>query len=557
MCFLHGFLAAVTILVAYAKMFLMKNSVVKKSFWLKIWFSLKTGIKRPTFMVFVAYFILILVAFIGFLNQTIICDNVVRMGVYEKMSLPEFIKEGTTAPNGRWGNVLFYFIYNPLSHLGFNYENNQWIFFVIDFIILAISLTLLYSIFSKLIPLRKKYMKVLLFMVLALIVVNPFMVESLAFMIPNHSHTLLAVSLAIYFLVSPKKRHLIWTALFSTLAICTYQSYYSTLLLLGVVALFLENKQKIDKKLLKQLFVLFAIIALGVVIWLVSVKVYGKVFHVSEIKGTSLSMAPLALLKRLLRACSLAFSELLCGSGIYKTYGILYFVFFALGAWLIVGYAIKRELSKVLFVCVFMVVSAILPVAYSVVASYFYVAPRTLLPYFAVLVCLALLCLSNIKTDRCSIVMILGIGLFLGINIFHISGMITDIQISNKIELSEVSLIAERIRRYEEKGKYSINTIIVYCTGNNGKIAFDIAHTNHPDGFNSSHHLTATDWSDVALLSRFMGRNFEQIEEIIDEEKAKKKFPNYSNDNMNEILSRFDPDERLVFDKNVMYWITY
>ena len=62
----------------------------------------------------------------GFLNQTIISDNITgRMERYDSENIIEFMNEGATAINGRWGNITYYLIHKPLSLLGFNYTHNQ------------------------------------------------------------------------------------------------------------------------------------------------------------------------------------------------------------------------------------------------------------------------------------------------------------------------------------------------------------------------------------------------------------------------------------------------
>ena len=49
--------------------------------------------KSKSFKVFWIYFALIFIAFNGLLNQTLICDNVLRLDRYDNMSLGEFMKE--------------------------------------------------------------------------------------------------------------------------------------------------------------------------------------------------------------------------------------------------------------------------------------------------------------------------------------------------------------------------------------------------------------------------------------------------------------------------------
>lgn len=129
----------------------MRRGIFKKS---RNW--LKAFIRSDNFKHFLCFLALLTVAYMGFLNQTIISDNITgRMERYDSESIIDFMNEGATAINGRWGNITYYLIHKPLSLLGFTYTHNQWTYFVIDITVFAIALTVTYEVFQRLIS-RKK-----------------------------------------------------------------------------------------------------------------------------------------------------------------------------------------------------------------------------------------------------------------------------------------------------------------------------------------------------------------------------------------------------------------
>ena len=508
-------------------------------------------LKSPIFKVFLGYLALIFVTFCGFLNQTLISDNVLRMDQYDQMSPGEFMSDGTTSINGRWGNIVYWLIHAPLSKLGFTYEHNQWIYFVIDFIVLAIALTIIYSVFARFIKDDHKR-HFLLFLAVALIAVNPFMVESLAFMIPSHPQALLCTALAIYFLASNHKRRYLWTILMSIATICTYQSYYSHLFVLGTIVLYLKNQAKIEKSLGKEFLKHLGAIAIGMASYFVSVFIYCKIANVKQAKGTHLS-SPLHLLRELIHVLRATLEELWRNCGIYHLRGILVAILVATAILLIAKLIQSRQKRNIIYGLFFIVIAAIAPVAYGAISTDFYLAPRILISYFTVLAGFLILIIYYRPSTKTSTALMILLTLFTAANVFQSSSLITDIQISNRIELGELEVIYKQIEFYEATSGQTVDTVVVYNSGRVGEVLFDRTHTNHPDGYITSHLITGSEWSNVAWLQKITGRKFQHIEKSACGEEVFEVFPSYEP----EQLTRFVPTERIKFDQNTLYWITY
>lgn len=509
-------------------------------------------LKSSVFKVFLCYLAIIFVAFCGLLNQTLICDNVLRMDQYDQISLGEFMSGGATSVNGRWGNITFWLIHAPLSKLGFTYENNQWIYFVIDFIVLAISLTIIYQVLCGYLKNDKKT-HILLFLAVALIAVNPFMVESLAFMIPSHPQALLCTALAVYFLSGKNRYRYLLVTLFSIATICTYQSYYTHLFVLGTIVLYLKNKAKINKPIGIEFLKHIGTIIVGMATYFISVFAYCKIMGVEQAKSTTSNLSPFHLIRQLLHVLRVAFDELARGFGIYHIYGILIIILATAAIFLLIKLIQTRKKKTIIYGILFIGLALILPVAYGAISDDFYLAPRILITYFTVLAGFLVLALYYKPTLKAQTIMAILLTIFTSANIFQSSGLITDIQISNKLELHELRLISKQIEQYENESKNTIDTVVVYNSGRNGEVMFDRTHTNHPDGYNTSHLITGAEWSNVAWLQKITGKNYAHVERSAYGDEIFEVFPNYNR----EQLTRFVPSERLKFDQNTLYWITY
>ena len=379
------------------------------------------------------------------------------------------------------------------------------------------------------------------------------MVEALAFMIPNHPQALLCVALAIYFQTSTKKGRYLWATLFAIAAICTYQSYYAHLFILGLIALYQQNKGKFDKKLAVNAIKHIGIIIAGMATYFISVFAYCKIMNVEQAQSTTSNLSPLHLLRELLHVLRMAAENLWKGCGIYHLRGILIFILAAAAIYLLIKLIQSHKKQNIIYGILFIGVALVVPVAYGAVSTEFYLAPRILISYFTVLAGFLILALYYKPSTKTTIVITILLALFSAINVFQASSLITDIQISNAVELSELELIHKQIDIYEAESGQTIDTIVVYNTGRVGEMTFDQTHTNHPEGYNTSHLITSTEWSNVAWLQKVTGKPYRHIEKSTNDADFREVFPEYQT----EQLTRFVPSERLKFDQNTLYWITY
>ncbi|MBR3164484.1 glucosyltransferase domain-containing protein [Candidatus Saccharibacteria bacterium] len=535
------------------------------------------------------------------------------MDFYESTNLGSFFLEGATAANGRLGNLTFFLLHRPLASLGITYTNHQWLFYLIDFAVLALSLTILFRIFTKnLSPqLSSRKASLFIFLALGLLVINPFMVESLAFMLPSHPQALLCVALALYFLTkSPLLkpphskpphhtiRNYLLSALFLTGAVLTYQNYYIHFIILSSLLIVLaQNNAKANNVLaqnsarannakatrpasattkatptfysrirqnyLRPLVKPLSLVFISLLIWLAATFMYRIFNNTADAKTLNFTLSLPTLFSRFASATRLTLHDLANGYGLYFISPIL-LVSFALLALPFAFTFIKQRRFKHFFLYGFTVLATFsLLYLHSISSDGFYLAPRILLPFFALLT--ALLLANYTRLPRLQLPLSLFLAIFTIANILATTTTVTDLNITNRIELAELSAILTTIKNHESTTNSKIDTIVIYSTGQLGEITFDHAHLAHKNGFKSSHFLTATPWSDVAALE-FLSRHPELLSPNTVTSSPPRSFTRqdpttpietvFPNFHLTQ-LTRFLPEERLKFDQNTLYWVTY
>jgi hypothetical protein len=191
------------------------------------------------------------------------------------------------------------------------------------------------------------------------------------------------------------------------------------------------------------------------------------------------------------------------------------------------------------------------PIYYGMVAKTFYLAPRIIPAVFAsISITIILITYYRPKLHKNYLFTAAALSL-LAINIYSCSTIITDIQITNQIEISELRTISARMKAYENESGTEITTVKVYIAGNAGLDEFDKAHINLKAALNASRNIATHDWCDVAALQRFGNKTYER-EDMTEEE-----YKQYFNDLEPADYWTFDPDKRIKIVDNTLYWTVY
>lgn len=506
-------------------------------------------IKSKTFHIFLAFLGLCFVAYVGFLNQNYVSDNIGgRVISYDQMSIGEFFNHPIIAGQGRHMSITYWLIHAPLSKLGITYFQNQWVYFAIEMFVMAIALTIIYNVFAKI--LKTKKFSIALFLAISFIGVNPFMCDALIFLLPSHPQAILFIGLALLFLAKEFRfKNIALAFLFTTLAISTYQNYYALFLILALPLILIINKGKIDKQLFKRVAVVLAIAALSIGAVLLVSKIHCAILGEYNANGTTIHLSLSWLLERAkfilkLYKDALSTSFYLFPPALLLIIPIVTVI--TLGIALIRNHKIK-EFIFILAMTTFVFFS---PVYYGMIADIYYTAPRILPALFAVLSICAILLIYYFPKLKDNHLFIAATITIAAIIIYCCNTFIIDMHIDNRIQMAELRLIINRLEKYEKENDTTIKTIVV--RHGNGRRVFYKNNIHLYAAENASRDITGTEWSDVSTIQTLTGRTF--TKEDLTPEDAIKYFNDFDYEND---FAIFDPDVRLKFDGDKMYWMDY
>ena len=508
---------------------------------------IKTFIKSQSFRIFLIFLGICFVAYVGYLNQTYIGDNYGgRVNGFDQMSFSEFFNSDIITTQGRHMSITYWLLHAPLSKIGITYYQNQWVFFAIEIIVMAIAATIFYKVFAN--ALKQKKLSLPLILVTSFIVVNPFICDSLIYLLPSHPQALLFVALSIYFLAKGKGiKNTALTLLFLTLAVSTYQNYYALFAIIALPLIFIQNKGKVNKELFKRTIIALVIMALSIGIVLAATKLHCAIIGVGAAKSTTLNLSPRWLLSRAhylmngyIENASLCFS-------LFPPYLIIA-ILIGIAITISVILARQHKIKEILFLLAILVFGFFSPIYYGMIADIFYLAPRILPALFASLsICAILLMfyLPKLQKNNYFIGSTIAIA---AIIVYCCNTFLNDVMITNRIELAELRLVNSRIEKYEKENNTKVKTIVVYHYGREELYSANI---NNYAATNASRDLASSVWSDTGALATLTGRDYERRD--INQEECGKYFENLNEED----FKLFDPDVRLKFDGETMYWAYY
>lgn len=508
---------------------------------------IKSFIKSQTFRIFLVFLGICFVAYVGYLNQTYIGDNYGgRVNGYDQMSFGEYFNDDIVTGQGRHMSITYWLLHAPLSKLGITYFHHQWVFFAIEIIVMAIAATIFYKVFANV--LKQKKLSLPLILVTSFIVVNPFICDSLIYLLPSHPQALLFVALSIYFLAKGKGiKNIALTLLFLTLAVSTYQNYYALFVIIALPLIFIQNKGKVNKEFFKRAAIALVVMALSIVIVLGASKVHCALLGIDAAKSTTFNLSPKWLAKRSYFLMTNYINAADSSFYLFPPY-LISLSLIAIAATIVVILARKRQIKEAIVVALMLVFGFFSPVYYGIIADTFYLAPRILPALFASLSICAILLMYYLPKLQKNNYFIGGTLAVTAIIIYCCNTFINDVMITNRVELAELRLVTHRIEKYEAENNTKITMVAVY---HRGKGELYHSNINNYAAGNASRDLASTEWSDAGALSTLTGRNFPR-RTITNEEYEK-----YFADLKEEDYTYFDPDARLKFDGETMYWAYY
>ena len=510
---------------------------------------IKKFAKSQTFHIFLIFFAICFAAYVGYLNQSYIGDNYGgRVDGFDQMSFGEFFNSGIITTQGRHMSITYWLLHAPLSKIGITYYQNQWVFFAIEIILMAAASTIFYKVFAKALKCKKKSIP-LLFAV-SFIAVNPFICDSLIYLLPSHPQALLLVAISLYYLAKDSKiKSILLSLLFLTLAISTYQNYYALFVILAIPLIFILNKGKVDKALFKRVGIILLITALSIGFVLVISKLHSAIVGVENAKSTSMHLSISWLVERTIYLLKTYAKSALTTFYLFPPLllvAIIAATAIALGIYLMRNQKVK----EFVFITIAIIFGFFSPIYYGIIADTFYIAPRITPALFACLtICVVLLMYYFPKLQKNNY-FIGGTMALLAIIIYCCSTFIIDVNIANRVELAELRLIISRIEDYEAENNLTIKTIVAHHQGG-AKAEFYRSNIHMIAADNASRDIAPTEWSDVGAIITLSKRWFDR------RDMTAKEYEKYFGNLDISDYSLFDPDVRLKFVGDTLYWAEY
>ena len=510
---------------------------------------LKTFLKTRNFRIFLIFLGICFVAYVGYLNETFISDNIGgRFALYDQQSFGEFFNSGIVVENGRHMSITYWLLHAPLSKIGIDYFHHQWVFFAIEIIVMAIALTIFYKVFERALKCKKTSLPLVL--ATAFIGVNPFICDSLVFLLPSHPQALLFVALSLLFLTKEfRRKNILLSLLFLTLAVSTYQSYYALFAILALPLVFIENKSKVDKTLFKRVATALGIMAASIAIVLIVSKLHCAIVGIGASKGVDFHLSISWIFSRLLFLIK----------GYLKNTATSFYLFppaliLAVLAATIIALSVvlvrKRKFKELAYILIVAIFGFFSPIYYGIVANPFYFAPRIAPALFACISIGMVLLMYYMPKLMKNEAFIGGLFVLAAITVYCCSTFITDVMLCNRIEMAEARLLVDQIERYEAVTGTKVSTIAVYHVPE-GKFVMQDLTTHNPAAKNSSRELTSTDWSDVNSIRTITGREFKK--RVLTDVEYEAVFGELTLDD----FKVFNPTVRLKIYGDTAYWASY
>jgi hypothetical protein len=498
--------------------------------------------------IFTLNFLCVLMSYCLMLHQTYKSDHIVA--AVDK-SLGNTLTFAQTASNnisaGRPLNIIFNLINRFFGLFSVDKNHNQYVLHIFVFILLAIITVELYQMFSELFNLQG--FSLMLDMIILIGFINPVFLEVITWMGYEHAIAILlsgVVSVRLFL-----NKHYVWTFISLWAAISIYQSYYAPFLIYLFAYIFIANKCRNNRSVLKLYFKGLLIDALAIITNLMSVKIFTAIMHTQEVKKTSL-FSGIDVSEKWSNICRWI------GIVIGQTYGMmpaLFVIVILVVLVLLVIYYDRKKEGFLQFMVSFLILSTIMmliPIAFIIVVpGASYLAPREVTSFFMA-VSMSIMILYYYLYDSESFragkkKFMAVVGIFCAVDLFCVETVELDLFISTALDISEVRQIDAIIQKYEDDNDIKVTNIAArVMDGDRGQWTYDYYyHMNYlSDTFISK--ITHVGWCNVELID-YISENYYNEIEMTDDEYSEY-FGNLKDDDI------FNPQTQLVFKGDTLYW---
>lgn len=481
------------------------------------------------------FFLVLLAAYIQFLNPYITCDHI-GMALFKTKASVGLEEILSFASGGRFGNILIQFFYFILGKLHVSHYENMWVIQLLGILLFAVSCVILHDLFSGFFEEEKQ--KKLLDGIILVCFINPFMVETYLYGSFDWAFGILLSVLAAKWIYQKKY---IPGFIMAFLAVSIYQTNIMITAIVAFLACFLKNLHLPKRKFYIESLIVFLLCGGAALL-----NIF--IFHLFAAAGNDLNPAKTPQVANNYFALFIKILDQMKSTYIsmFSTYPRRFLPLFVIAVCgvTVVSLLWKKKYYQSIVYLAVVGVLFLLPFAYMLAANSVWCVQRTLLPVFFAMSMFLLGTLFLIKKHHSLYkAFVAACILFFGVTLYYTETLITDCYIGQALDYNEVICIEDEIREYEEETGIVVDTI-------SWKKSADAEYV-HPllrlqDGNICSHRIIY-DAGDY-LLKLVSQKDYTLLWMTEDE------YERYFGE---EEWKVFNPSKQLHFEDNILYWAVY
>ena len=483
----------------------------------------------------VLFFLILLVAYIQFLNPYITCDHI-GQALFQTEATFGWKEIQTYFTGGRFVNIFIGLCYFILGKFNVSHYENIYIIQVLGILLYAVCCVILYDLFVDFFEDKKQ--KILLYGIILICFINPFMVETYLYGSFDWAFGILLAVVAAKWLANKKY---VKGFLMAFLTVSMYQTNIFIVTIVACLACMVKTIDLEKKRLYMDGMIICLLSGGAAILNIVIFKLFAAAGNaVNPAKNPEIANSYFTLLTDILSQMKTVYV------GMFSLYPSKLFPLFIM---LVCGGTIvfllwKKKYYQMIVWPICVGILFLFPFAYMLAANSVWCAQRTLLPVFFATSMFLVGTLFFIKKNgtACRAFEVICI-IFFGITIYSTETLITDCYIGQALDYNEVLCIEEEISEYEEATGITVDTVSWKKTEGMEYV--------HPllriqDGNICSHRIIC-DAGDY-LLDLVSEKDYTLL--WMTEEEYEMYFEDTD-------WTVFNPSEQLHFEGNVLYWAVY
>ncbi|MBQ9135783.1 MAG: glucosyltransferase domain-containing protein [Lachnospiraceae bacterium] len=483
----------------------------------------------------VLFFLILLAAYIQFLNPYITCDHI-GQALFRTEAAFGWKEIENAFSGGRYGNIFLSFCYFILGKFNISHYENIYVIQIMGILLYAVCCVILYDLFAAFFEDEKQ--KKLLYAIILLCFINPFMVETYVYGSFDWAFGILLAVIAAKWIFRKKY---IKGFIMAFLAVSVYQTNIFIVAIVAFLACFIKNINLEKKRLYLDSLIVCLLSGGAAMLNILILKVFSAVGNdINPGKTPQVSQSYVELIIDILKQVKSIYV------GMIGTYPVRFFALFVIimCAGVIIFLLWKKQYCQMVLWTIAVGILFLLPFAYMLASNSAWCTQRTLLPVFFAMAMFLTGTMFWFRNHQ-YMYKVFGIAcaVFLGITLYSTETMIMDCYIGQALDYSEVICIEDEIREYEE------------ATG----IVVDTISWKKTEGMEYEHQLLTFQYGNLCS-HRIICDAGDYLLDLVSEKDytllwmTEEEFEMYFED---KDWTVFNPSEQLHFEGNVLYWAVY